>query len=161
MWFTTLVATGALGMIHPALPIVLAYDYFLLLAATKVLNRTCTWVALDSTKRHLNLNKLNFLGFGRAPSMARIPLNEVIYLGDFVNKSITMRNMGLLPSMQKFFVRDEEASKADFKKEDDSEEPKVDAEADGAVSGAAGDFRYFHSFIASNEIFYIAKDHPD
>merc|ERR1711957_49610 len=53
---------------------------------------------------------------------------------------------------------------SDFKKEDDStEEPKADAKAEteGAVSGAAGDFRYFHSFIAANEIFYIAKDHPN
>jgi len=69
MWFTTLFATGALAMIHPALPIVLTYDYFLLLSATKVLNRTANWVVLDSTKRHLNLNKLNFLGFTKAPSL--------------------------------------------------------------------------------------------
>jgi hypothetical protein len=34
-------------------------------------------------------------------------------------------------------------------------------EEDLAAQGAAGDFRYFHSFIASGEIFYVAKDHPD
>jgi hypothetical protein len=100
MWFTTLFATAGLAAIHPALPVILAYDYYLLLAATKVLNRTATFVMLDMTKRHLNLNKLNFLGFVRDPDLARIPLNEVIYLGEFVNKTITMRNMGLLPSMQ-------------------------------------------------------------
>jgi len=68
MWFTTLVTTGALSMIHPALPIVLIYDYFQLLAATKVLNRTCQWVALDFSKKHLVLNKLNFLGYTKAHS---------------------------------------------------------------------------------------------
>jgi hypothetical protein len=34
MWFTTGFAAAALGMIHPALPTVLLYDFYLLLRAT-------------------------------------------------------------------------------------------------------------------------------
>ena len=64
-----------------------------------------------------------------------------MYIGEYENKSITMRTLGLLPSWQKYFVRDEESSK--------------DATDEG------GDFRYFHSFMANNEMFYVAKDHPD
>ena len=59
----------------------------------------------------------------RRPSAHRIPLKNVIYLGEYENTSITMRTLGLLPSMQKYFARDEEVSK---------------------TGDAGGDFRYFH-----------------
>ena len=139
MWFTTVFATGMLAFFHPALPLVLAYDYWLLLGATKVLNRTSTMILLDVTKRHLWLNKLNFLGYYREESRHKVNLNKIKYMGEFENTFITMGHMGLLPSMQRMFWRDREESKE--KKQ--------------------GDFRYFVEFMADNERFLLAIDHPD
>jgi len=102
-----------LAFIHPALPLVLAYDYWLLLGATKVLNRTATLIMLDVTKRHLMLNKLNFLGYYREESRRKVNLSKIKYIGEFQNTYITMRHMGLLPSMQRMFRRDKDESKED------------------------------------------------
>jgi len=113
MWFTTLFTTGMLAFIHPALPLVLAYDYWLLLGATKVLNRTATLIMLDVTKRHLMLNKLNFLGYYREENRRKVNLSKIKYIGEFQNTYITMRHMGLLPSMQRMFRRDKDESKED------------------------------------------------
>lgn len=125
MWFTTLVTTGALAMVHPLLPIVLSYDYYLLLGATAVLNRTAATILLSKTKRHVYLNKLNFLGFEREESRQKINLKEIRYLGPYENKFITMHHMGLLPSMQKHFTRSAEQSRSE-----------------------TGDFRHFIEFAA-------------
>lgn len=38
MWLTTTIAAGALGMVHPALPLLLSYDFFLLFRATQIMN---------------------------------------------------------------------------------------------------------------------------
>ena len=78
----------------------------------------------------------------QAPTGKRIPLKRLLYVGEYENKSITMRTLGLLPSMQKYFLREEQDSKT-----------KETAEG--------GDFRYFYEFMANDERFYIAKDHPD
>ena len=44
---TTLVATAGLAMVNPFLPLLLAYDYYLLLGFTKVLNQTTFVLAID------------------------------------------------------------------------------------------------------------------
>ena len=38
MWFTTSVAATFLGLIHPALALLMSYDYYLLLRGTAVMN---------------------------------------------------------------------------------------------------------------------------
>lgn len=67
MWFTTTVAATFLGLIHPALALLMSYDYYLLIRGTAVMNQTCNLVVLDRTKRHVLLSKLNFLGYERKP----------------------------------------------------------------------------------------------
>jgi len=63
MWFTTGVAAGFLGLIHPALPLLLSYDFYLLFKSTQTMNQTTNMIVLDRTKAHIFLNKLNFLGY--------------------------------------------------------------------------------------------------
>ena len=63
MWATTTIAAVFLGLIHPGLSLLLAYDYYLLLRGTAIMNQTCNMVVLDRTKRHVFLSKLNFLGY--------------------------------------------------------------------------------------------------
>jgi hypothetical protein len=60
---TTGAATVMLAAINPFLPLALIYDYYLLLGFTKVLNQTTFAAVLDQSKRHVYLNRLNFLGF--------------------------------------------------------------------------------------------------
>jgi hypothetical protein len=60
---TTLLASAALFMVNPLLPLLLTYDYYLLLGFTKVLNQTTFVLVLDQGKRHVYLNRLNFLGY--------------------------------------------------------------------------------------------------
>lgn len=43
----TLMSTVALAFVHPALPILMAYDYYLLFGFTKVLNQTTFVLVLD------------------------------------------------------------------------------------------------------------------
>lgn len=91
---------------------------------------------LDKTKRHVFLNKLNFLGYETAMNPARVSLRDIKYIGEYENPGLSMNNMGILPSMSKFFTTDD---------------------ADGE---AKGQFRSFYKFMANNEVFLVAKDHP-
>ncbi len=136
MWFTTGVAALGLSFVHPALPLVLTYDFYLLLKALQILNQTTNLIVLDGTKRHVMLNKLNFLGYETAFNAKRIKLKDIKYMGLFENSTITKDNFGMLPSIAKFY-------------------------SDKAKPDEKGHFRYFYKFMASNEIYLVAKDHPD
>lgn len=103
MWFTTTLAACALGMVNVYLPLLLTYDFYLLLRATQIMNQTTKLIALDESKRHVLLNKLNFLGYETEPDTKRISLREIKYMGHFENHSITQNNYGILPSFSKFF----------------------------------------------------------
>jgi hypothetical protein len=63
MCFTTGVAALGLALVHPVLPLLLTYDLFLLLKALQIMNQTTNLIILDKSKRHVFLNKLNFLGY--------------------------------------------------------------------------------------------------
>ena len=102
MWATTTVAAGFLAMMHPAMALLMSYDYYLLLRGTAVMNQTCNMVVLDNTKRHVYLAKLNFLGYERKPVPTRISLANIKYIGEFENTFITMDNYGLLPSLGQY-----------------------------------------------------------
>ena len=99
MWLTTTMAAGFLGAMHPALALLMSYDYYLLLRGTAIMNQTCNIVVLDKTKRHVFLSKLNFLGYERKPVPVRISLANIRYLGEYENTFITMDNYGLFPSV--------------------------------------------------------------
>ena len=64
---------------------------------------------LDESKRHVLLNKLNFLGYETEPDTKRISLREIKYMGHFENHSITQNNYGNLPSFSKFFGKEKES----------------------------------------------------
>jgi len=140
MWFTTSVSAFCLSMVSPWLALLLSYDFFLLIRATQIMNQTANTIVLDESKRHVLLNKLNFLGYETAPKTERISLRDIKYMGEFENKAITMDNFGLLPSFSKFY-------KKDSTEENNSDQSK-------------GSFRYFYKFMANNEAYLVAKDHP-
>ena len=135
MWFTTTLAAGCLAMIHPALSLLLGYEYFLLLKALRVMNQTTNLILLDTTKRHVLLSKLNFLGYETKPKQDRVSLQSIKYMGEYENTAVTMDNAGLLPSFAKYMRSTE------------SDEEAKD------------NFRFFHKFMANNEIYLVAKDH--
>ncbi len=140
MWFTTTVSAVCLGLVSPLLPLLLSYDFFLLLKATQIMNQTANTIVLDESKRHVLLNKLNFLGYETAPKTERISLRDIKYMGEYENRAITMDNYGLLPSFSKFLKRDGQDA-------DESDQSR-------------GSFRYFYKFMANNEVYLVAKDHP-
>jgi len=69
------------------------------------MNQTANTIVLDESKRHVLLNKLNFLGYETAPKTERISLRDIKYMGEFENRSITMDNYGLLPSFSKLMKK--------------------------------------------------------
>ena len=97
-------------------------------------------IALDESKRHVLLNKLNFLGYETEPDTKRISLREIKYMGHFENHSITQNNYGILPSFSKFFGKEKESDDPNDK--------------------SRGHFRYFYKFMASNEVYLVSNDHP-
>lgn len=61
-------------------------------------------------------------------------------MGEYENKSLNMKNYGLLPSLARLINASSYAEK----------EPSID-----------GDFRKFDKFMANNQVFLVAKDHPE
>ena len=98
---TTAAATLFLGAINPFLACFLAYDYYLILGFTKVLNQTTFALVLDDTKRHVFLNRLNFLGYTTAFKEEKVNLRNIKYMGIYKNNFITLDHRGLLPSFSK------------------------------------------------------------
>jgi sRNA-binding regulator protein Hfq len=98
---TTLLTTAGLFMVHPMLTALLLYDYYLLLGFTKVLNQTTFALVLDHGKRHIYLNRLNFLGYQREFKENRVSLRTVRYIGEYTNEFVTLDNKGLLPSISR------------------------------------------------------------
>lgn len=56
-------------------------------------------LVLDQGKRHIYLNRLNFLGYMTKFEERRIPLRNIRFMGEYVNKYVTLDNKGLLPSI--------------------------------------------------------------
>lgn len=134
-------ATGVfLSLINPYLVGLLLYDFFLLVNAFKVLNQTTEFIFLCSSKRHINLNRLNFLGYLREPKQERISLREITYIGEYENKALTFKNYGLLPSIARLINR---------------------FTSYGKQEAIDGDFAKFHKFMANNQVFLLSKDHPE
>lgn len=98
---TTAASTLLLGAVHPLLPILLFYDYFLLIGFTKVLNQTMFAAVLDKSKRYVYLNRLNFMGYMTKFKQERINLRDIRYMGVYKNNFITLDHRGLLPSISK------------------------------------------------------------
>ena len=96
---TTLLATLGLALVNPLMPLLLCYDYYSLFGYAKVLNQTTFMLVLDQGKRHIYLNRLNFLGYMTKFEERRIPLRNIRFMGEYVNKYVTLDNKGLLPSM--------------------------------------------------------------
>jgi hypothetical protein len=68
---------------------------------------------------------------------------DVIYLGEYENKSLTLKNFGLLPSIARLMNK--------YK--------LVDEKDDGQVHND-GEFKTFYKFMANNEVYLVSKDHP-
>lgn len=139
MLITTAVTGGFLAMINPYLLGLLTYDMFLLGNAFRVLSQTTEYINMCSSKRHIFLNKLNFLGYLKEPKTERISLREITYMGEYENKSLTMKHYGLLPSLAKLVQRFTTYN-----------HETID-----------GDFSKFHKFMANNQVYLLSKDHPD
>jgi hypothetical protein len=99
------------------------------------MNQTTKYIVLEESKRHIIINKLNFLGYETAPKLKRIKLSDIKYMGLFENRTVTQQNFGLLPSFALFFGRNQTEEK--------------------------GAFRFFYKFMADNEVYLIPYDHPN
>jgi hypothetical protein len=97
----TSIASVALALVHPFLPLLLAYDYYLLLGFTKVLNQTTFVLVLDQGKRHVYLNRLNSLGYMKKFEEKKISLRSIKYIGEYRNEYVTLDHKGLLPSISR------------------------------------------------------------
>jgi hypothetical protein len=132
------ISTAATGMflfvVNPMLTCLLSYDIFLLLNAFRVLNQTTEYINLCHSKRHIYLNKLNFLGYFREPKRERISLQDIKYIGEYQNKALTLQNYGLLPSLSRLL--------------------------NWQVQPEGGDFSRFYKFLANNQVYLVSKDHP-
>lgn len=63
---STVLATAALGLVHPMLCGLMLYDFYLLAAfQVAFLNRTINSIILERDKRRIVVNKMNFLGYFR------------------------------------------------------------------------------------------------
>lgn len=116
MVITTSLTGLGLFIVHPLLPLLLTYDVYLLLDSLRVLNQTCENLFLDGTKRHIFMNRLNFLGYYREATNMRINLRNVTYVGEYENESLNMKHYGLLPSLAKLLKY-----YSDYDKEPDSD----------------------------------------
>ena len=157
MWLTTSVAAGLLFAMHPALALLMSYDYYLLLRGTAIMNQTCNMVVLDKTKRHVFLSKLNFLGYERKPVPKRISLKDISYIGEYENTFVTMDNYGLFPSLAQYLNKS--GLKKDSGEEKDSEKSEDGTEENVESDESKNNFRYFYKFMANNETYLLPRDH--
>jgi hypothetical protein len=98
---STVLATVALGMVHPALCGIMLYDYYLLGAfSTQFLNRTVHRFILDNDKHNVLLNKVNFLGF-ETQKAYQVQIRDIKYMGELKNDYLSFENTGLPPSFNK------------------------------------------------------------
>lgn len=157
MAFSTGFTAITLSFIHPWLPVLLSFDVLLLLHAFKTLNQTTNLIILDNYKRHVHLNKLNFLGFKRKESPKRIPLKRMLFLGKYHNKGLSLNNLGLLPSISYFmnYGNQDSFPELDKTKQKNSQQDEKNTE------NKNGNFEHFYKFMADNETFLVAVDHPD
>jgi hypothetical protein len=56
---------------------------------------------LDQGKRHIYLNRLNFLGYMKHFDQRKISLRSIRFMGEYTNKYVTLDNKGLLPSISR------------------------------------------------------------
>lgn len=136
MIVSTVLTGGVLAAIHPALPLVLSYDAYLILKSLQVMNQTCEIVMLHNNKREVILKRLNFLGFQRE-AKTQVKLSDIRFLGKVENTSVLLDNYGLLPSLGRTLRKRESVDLATEK----------------------NNFRYFLKFVANNESFLVAVDH--
>lgn len=59
---------------------------------------------LDNSKRHIYINRLNFLGYQTKFEERKISLRNVKFLGIYKNNFINLDHKGLLPSISKMLV---------------------------------------------------------
>merc|ERR1712046_306518 len=126
MLFTTSVCTAGLGMVHPLLASLMAYDWYMLFRGLQIMNQTCESLYLHKGKRHVMATKLNFLGYEKAPQGRRISLRNIRYLGLYENTFMTTHHRGLPPSFQKLFRTEKDTMAEDAERKDqdvDSDAP--------------------------------------
>lgn len=58
-------------------------------------------MVLTQTKREIMLNRLNFLGYQTEFKPKRTSLRKITFMGEYVNKYVTLDNRGLLPSISR------------------------------------------------------------
>lgn len=161
---TTALTTVALAVINPFLPLVMLYDYYLLLGFTKVLNQTTFMIVLEDNKRDVFLNKLNFLGYRTEMTRKRTSLKKFTFMGEYINKYITLDNRGLLPSLSRMmnFGRIGGSKKPIKTSGMASNETQIQTSNGGIdLSQDKNNFKRFWKFMADNETYLIPIDHED
>ena len=154
-------------MVNPFLPLLLAFDYYRLLGFTKVLNQTTFVLVLDQSKRHIYLNRLNFLGYMKKFEEKRISLRSLKFMGEYRNEFVTLDNKGLLPSISRLMNFGGTAKRKEVdlnEKIGNQNETKESENGEGQNEQKEQDksnFKYFWKFMAENETFLIPYDHEN
>ncbi len=97
---TTLIGTGLLAAINPLFAALMLYDYYSLMRFGLVLNSTVFSLILHRSKRHINIDSLNALGFrGKLNINRRYKLSQIRYVGVVNNTFIGLDYIGVPPSI--------------------------------------------------------------
>lgn len=152
---TTVAATAALGLAHPYLCLLMAYDYYLLGRFTfSILNNTLQSMTLEEDKMHVLLNRSNFLGF-LTQAETRVSIGKIRYLGYYQNTFLNFdQNPWLPPSIANYLAASEKEDQKELQPNPETGEfdPK------SITSENKDKFRHFVSFMAKQTTFLVPLD---
>ena len=100
--FNTALATVGLGLLHPFLPLVLAYDYYQLARYSLLLNSMLIRIQLSRSKQRVFFERLNFLGYWKKPGKRWEHIRDCKYVGIYNNTSVNPNELGWIPSLKLF-----------------------------------------------------------
>jgi len=102
--FSTVFSTMILGAINPMLMPLMIYDYYLLAAfSTMICRQSVHQMVLHESKYHVQLNRVNFLGF-ETENSSRVKIRDIKYMGEVTNTYMSFENSGLPPSINKLLA---------------------------------------------------------
>ncbi|CAI2367367.1 unnamed protein product [Moneuplotes crassus] len=150
--FNTALATVCLGMVHPLLPVILAYDYYQIIKYCFLLNSTVLRMRISKTKQKIFLERLNFLGYWKKPKNHWSWIRDCKFVGKTEYKGLNPNSIGLLPSLN--------ALKRLFNKVS-SQDQHQSQRYKRKVQKTGGEFCSFYHFMCKNKNYYIPTDMVD
>lgn len=87
---------------HPLMPLLLTFDFYLLAGYSKVMNQTTWTIDLLPSKKEIALNRLNFLGYQKEVNPFKenvASMRNITFMGAYTNEYINLDSKGILPSI--------------------------------------------------------------